>query len=304
MHLVVYIDLIFFVNVVMDFVILFVMKELLKEQASIQRLSIAAGVASLGSCIVIVVTIPVVIRFLFLYVLVSSVVLKIAFNLKSIRDFLIKLASFFGIAFFLDGFLNFLYYRLRAEEYYKKLFAHTVFQGIPMIYLVAGIGGILLISPFASFLRTQIREKMLLLRYVEIKNHGKCVKGTGLLDTGNMLFDPLTGEPVMIAEFSWVRELFSVKQQLALASYMKMNQGLDEKLLQKEESEGELMKIRMIPFHSVGDENGMLVAVQLDSILVGAQSDRKCLENVLIGLYPGKLSEHEKYQVILHNRLS
>lgn len=302
MHLVVYIDLIFFVNVVMDFVILFVMKELLKEQASIQRLSIAAAVASFGSCIVIIVTVPVLVRFLFLYVLVSSIVLKIAFHIKSIRDFLIKLAAFFGVAFFLDGFLNFLYYRLRAEEYYKKLFAHTVFQGVPIIYLITGIGGVLLISPFVSFIWIQIREKIMLLRHVEIKNQGKCVKGIGLLDTGNMLFDPLSGQPVMIAEFSWIRELFTVKQQLTLVSYMKMNQGLGE-AWQQEDSEKEMMKIRMIPFHSVGEENGMLVAVQLDSLLIGLQSDGKCLENVLIGLYPGKISEHEKYQVILHNRL-
>lgn len=300
MHLVVYIDLIFLVNVVMDFVILFVLKELLKEQASIQRLSIAAAIASFGSCITIVISVPAFVRFLFLYVVVSSVVLKIAFRIKGIRDFLIKLAGFFGIAFFLDGFLNFLYYRLRAEEYYKKLFAHTVFQGVPIIYLVAGIGGILLLSPFMSFICTQIREKILLLRHVEMKNQGRCVKGIGLLDTGNMLFDPLSGEPVMIAEFSWIKELFTVKQQLALVSYMKMNQRLQF----KDDSESEIMKIRMIPFHSMGEDKGMLVAVRLDSILIGAKSDGKCLENVLIGLYPGKLSEHEKYQVILHNHLS
>ena len=61
--------------------------------------------------------------------------------------------------------------------------------------------------------------------------------------------------------------------------------------------------IRMIPFHSVGEEEGLLVAVRLDSIVIGEQSGLKRRENVLIGLYPGKLSAKETYQVILHNSL-
>ena len=143
----------------------------------------------------------------------------------------------------------------------------------------------------------------MLLRKVRIENRGKQVKGTGLLDTGNMLFDPLSGEPVVIAEFSLVRKLFTPKQQLMLATYMKMNRVMQEGPQLTEESEETPMMIRMIPFHSVGEEEGLLVAVRLDSIVIGEQSGLKRRENVLIGLYPGKLSANGTYQVILHNSL-
>lgn len=301
MHLVVYIDLIFLINVVMDFIILFIMKELLHETTTLQRISIASVTASFGSCVAIVIHLPVILRFLLLYGLVSIIVLHIAFTMKGIRDYVIKMVSFFGVAFFLDGFVHFMYYRLEMEQYFKSLLCNTGLNAISLIYLIAAIGGVILVYPFAALIVNQIRENILLLRKVELRNHDKTIKGTGLMDTGNMLFDPISGEPVIIAEFSWVRELFTVKEQLKLASYMKMNHVRNEGLQPAEGSEEQPMRIRMIPFHSVGEEEGMLVAVRLDSILIGKQSELERRENVLIGLYPGTLSARKTYQLILHN---
>lgn len=303
MHLVVYIDLIFFVDVVMDFIVLFIMKELLRETTTVQKISIAAIIASVGSCIVIVFPLPAVLRFLFLYGIVSALALKVAFSIKDIKDFIIKLLAFFGIAFFVDGFFDFMYSHLSMERFYKALLHDTIFEKCAVINLIAGIGCMILCYPLISFALNLVREKFMFLRKVRIENHGKQVKGTGLLDTGNMLFDPLSGEPVVIAEFSLVRKLFTPKQQLMLATYMKMNRVMQEGPQLTEESEETPMMIRMIPFHSVGEEEGLLVAVRLDSIVIGEQSGLKRRENVLIGLYPGKLSAKETYQVILHNSL-
>lgn len=303
MHLVIYIDLIFFVNVVMDFIVLFIMKELLRENTTLQRLSIASVIASLGSCIVIVIPMPAVIRFLFLYGIISTLVLKTGFSITGVRDYIIKLFAFFGVAFFVDGFLNFVYYRLQMEKYYRSLLSNTVFEKFSVIHLIAGIGGFILLYPFLAFAVNQVREHIMLLHRVQVMNQGKTVKGVGLLDTGNMLFDPVSGEPVVIAEFSWIREIFTLKQQMMLASYMKMNRVTQEGSQQTEESKETPMMIHMIPFHSVGEEEGLLVAVRLDSISIGDQSGLKRRENVLIGLYPGKLSGKKAYQVILHNSL-
>lgn len=304
MHFVVYIDLIFLVNVVMDFLVLFIMKELMKKRTTIGRLSIAAMTASFGSCITIVFQMPVFLKFIILYGLVSGLTLQIAFGIKSWKDYLNKILVFFGIAFFIDGFLNFIYCHLDIEQYYKKTFSGTFLEQVSVIYFIAGIGGIILVSPIILFLVSQIRENALFLCYVKLKNRGKEITGTGLLDTGNRLFDPLSGEPVILAEFEWVKELFTVSEQRMLASYMNFSQVPHEGPRQMGELEGEPIMIRMIPFHSVGREQGMLVAVRLDSIWIGEQSGLKRRENVLIGLYPGRVSAREMYQVILHNSLT
>jgi len=260
--------------------------------------------ASFGSCITIVFQMPVFLKFIILYGLVSGLTLQIAFGIKSWKDYLNKILVFFGIAFFIDGFLNFIYCHLDIEQYYKKTFSGTFLEQVSVIYFIAGIGGIILVSPIILFLVSQIRENALFLCYVKLKNRGKEITGTGLLDTGNRLFDPLSGEPVILAEFEWVKELFTVSEQRMLASYMNFSQVPHEGPRQMGELEGEPIMIRMIPFHSVGREQGMLVAVRLDSIWIGEQSGLKRRENVLIGLYPGRVSAREMYQVILHNSLT
>lgn len=288
----------------MDFVVLFIMKELMKERTTVGKLSIAAIIASFGSCIAIVFQMPAFLKFIFLYGLISALALRTAFCIKDWKDYLRKIFAFFGVAFFIDGFLNFMYYRLEIERYYQKMFAGTILERISVIYLITGIGGIILLYPIFLFFVNQIRENTLFLCHVQLKNKGKEITGTGLFDTGNRLFDPLSGEPVIIAEFEWVKELFTASEQMMLASYMHIYQVSHEGPQQIEELEEEPIMIRMIPFHSVGKEQGMLVAVRLDSIWIGEQSGLKRRENVLIGLYPGRLSARETYQVILHNSMA
>ncbi len=287
----------------MDFVVLFIMKELLREVTTVQRLSIAALIASAGSCLVIIMPLPTFLRVIILYGVVSAVVIKVAFPIKNGKDYVIKLASFFGVAFFVDGFLNFLNQQLAMERYFESLVQNTPFEKITIVNLIAGVGVLLLCYPIIVALSGYVREKVLLLRRIKFVNQGKTVHAIGLLDTGNMLFDPITGEPVVVAEFSLIRNLFTPKQQLMLVTYMKMGRVSQKGLQQVGESEELFTKIHMIPFHSVGKEEGILVAVRLDSIEVGEQSGLKRGENVLVGLYPGKLSAKETYQVILHNSL-
>ncbi|SES62487.1 sigma-E processing peptidase SpoIIGA [[Clostridium] polysaccharolyticum] len=303
MELIVYMDLVFLVSVVMDFIILFIMKELLHETAAMLRLSLAAIIASFGSCILIMFSIPVAFRFICLYGIVSTVILKIAFSIKNKKDYIIKLFTFFGVAFFVDGFLDFFRNHLSMERYYGALLQGTIFERISVIRLIAGIGCLIVCYPIVAFLVCLVKEKVLLLRNVKMVHHGLQIKATALLDTGNMLFDPLSGEPVIIAEFSLVRKLFTPKQQLKLVSYMEMNRAMQEGYKYNELSEEEPVRFRMIPFHSVGKESGMLVAVRLDLIMIGEQSGWKRREKVLIGLYPGRLSAKESYQVILHSDL-
>lgn len=287
----------------MDFIVLFIMKELLKEHTTIQRISIASIIASFGGCIAIVLKMPTLVKFLFLYLGIHTLVLWIAFGFKDWRAYVIKVIAFFGIAFFVDGFLNFMYYRLDMEKYYRQLCSGTILEKVSILHLIACIGGIILLYPIFTAILHSVRENVLLLHHIKITNKGRQLEGIGLLDTGNMLFDPLSGEPVLIAEYEWMKGLFTVNQQKMLLSYMNMNQVSQEGPQQTEEEEETPIMIRMIPFHSVGKEEGMLVAVRLDSIVIGEESGLKRRENVLMGLYPGRLSAKRKYQVILHNEM-
>ena len=118
------------------------------------------------------------------------------------------------------------------------------------------------------------RSKAQILVDVTVKVGKKEKSLRGIVDTGNFLVEPITGAPVMIGEAEAVRELLP--------------------------DDYEECKIRIIPYSSIGKEQGALLGVEADEIKIAAEG--KVLENVegVLAIYQGKLSEDGAYQVILH----
>lgn len=100
---------------------------------------------------------------------------------------------------------------------------------------------------------------------------------TGFLDTGNMLVDPIFHQPVHI---------------------------IQEELLE-EELKKEQLSIRYIPYHSLGQENGLLPVVTLRAMYIKEIGEREgkppvYLEKPVFGLTKEKLFQGKNYQVILN----
>lgn len=101
----------------------------------------------------------------------------------------------------------------------------------------------------------------------------------GFWDTGNLLEDPFVKQPVHI---------------------------IQEELL-KEELKGERLAVRYIPFHSLGQDQGLLRVVTLKAMYVGEQGGRGdaaplYIEKPVFGLAKETLFQRENYQVILNAR--
>lgn len=97
---------------------------------------------------------------------------------------------------------------------------------------------------------------------------------TGFFDTGNLLMDPAVGKPVHIVK----RDI--LKGQL---------------------EKGQLM-VRLIPFHSLGEENGMLEAVTIEGMYILREGQPLYLERPVLGLARENLFQHERYDVILNGK--
>ena len=89
-------------------------------------------------------------------------------------------------------------------------------------------------------------------------------------DTGNHLTDPLTNKPVSIIEKDILYSLI-------------------------EDTE----KNFYVPFQSVGKSNGLMEAYIVEQIELGG----KQYHNTEIGVFEGKLSKNNEYQMILHPKL-
>ena len=298
-QLIIYIDLLFLINVVMDFVVLLFMKWLLKENADLVRICLASVLGGFGGCMAIVwVNMPALCKFLFLYVIVSGTMVVIAYGYENLKRFITRILELYCIAFLLGGFFSFIYYGMNLEGFFKEMTSGTVFSNMNAAYLVSGIGIIVILYPLFYFVVGKVRGNLTVYQEIEIYMEGRMVSGIGLLDTGNMLTDPMTKEPVLVAEYQWMKELFTKEQEESIHRFL-------EFMNPEEGGKTDFFKkVKMIPFHSVGNERGLLLAVRVDKIVLGTKNKQKEKKNVLVGIYQGSLSAQNMYQVILHKDLT
>ena len=53
-------------------------------------------------------------------------------------------------------------------------------------------------------------------------------------------------------------------------------------------------RITVIPYSSIGNENGMIIGVKPDKIII----ENKEIKNVVIGIYEKELSKRKKYEAL------
>ena len=111
---------------------------------------------------------------------------------------------------------------------------------------------------------------------VRIRNGDREMTLTGLMDSGNSLYDPFSGAPACILERAAAEEL-----------------GLLER------AEG----FRLIPYHSVGKLHGLLPAALVEELHLYRDGRHIRQRNVPIAVENGRLSGKNRYQMLLHPAL-
>ena len=93
---------------------------------------------------------------------------------------------------------------------------------------------------------------------MELRYRDTCRKLTALVDTGNLLTDPLTGKSVTVVGANIAREMLGLSK---------------EQLLDPVETIGKtnITGLRLIPYRSVGKPTGMLLAISMDEVRINGE---------------------------------
>lgn len=111
-----------------------------------------------------------------------------------------------------------------------------------------------------------------------------------IIDTGNFLREPITKLPVIVVQKD---SLINLIPEDILNNLEKIINGEDINL-------GEyISKVRIIPFTSLGKENGILLGIKSDKILIDTEEKTVVAENVIVGIYNGVLGKNGKYQALI-----
>ena len=262
----VYIDSVFLVNLVMDLYLLALTVRILGKTATCLRIFAGSAAGAAGYCLVLCLPgLPYTFKVLFGMIPVGGLMLKIACRIKGGRELLRGLGILFTCSFFLGGFI--LFFREKIE-------------------VLSGYGdsmAILFGSAFMgfAFLRKQLelyrkRRRSLFCR-VSLPGESGPVEFEALIDTGNGLVEPISQKPVAILE---------AEQWKKLKIWMRPE------------------KYKIIPYHSLGKENGVMEGYEIDTMKVKGKENEKQFHEVIIAIFKGKVSKKGSYQMILPPELS
>jgi stage II sporulation protein GA (sporulation sigma-E factor processing peptidase) len=311
-YLEVYIDVIFIINFIMDLIILIIVKNIIKCPTSTLRLCLGAAVGALSACILsLLQNINVLIQFLIVYIIISYFMIVISFKKQKMRARIKGVILLYITTFFLGGVLNSLYYYTKLGYYFTEIL-NGRFNNISLFHnrklpfiILAVIFTLLSVFTFVIVLKKLGRSDLGLYE-IELVYRGKTNKIVGFLDTGNLLYDPIFRKPVMITDFLAIAPLLSnnqIKQVRAVLDsfdeYNEISAAVNEDL-QDSIEDVEPVNIMMIPYRSVGKNNGLIPALILDELNIWNGDELTNRKRVYTAISGNILNGQREYQAILH----
>lgn len=284
----IYLDVILLENLCMNYIILFATGLVNKVKIKQWRIivsSIIGGVYSIFSFA----PIAKIYSSLILKILLSIVMIYIAFKPKNSKLLFKQLILFYLISFAFGGCAFALLYFVKPQDI---LMRNGVFTGTyPIkIAVLGGILGFVIVNIAFKVVKGKISKKDMFCE-VQIFFQDKSVTIKAMIDTGNLLKDPISGMPVVVVEAKQLEKLIPTSM---IENLNKIVSG--EEQIQVDEIDTEYSsKFRVIPFSSLGKQNGLLLGFKADKLVILLEEEQKTLTQVIIGIYDKSLTKNGAY---------
>lgn len=288
----IYIDIVLIENLIMNYIILFTTAVVLKIKVNHIRL-ILASLLGAGYSIIAYMGIIKVYSSIILKIILSVLIIYIAFNPQNIKRMCKDLLLFYLVSFVFGGAAFALIYIIKPQNILMKngLFLGT--YTLKTVMLGAVVAFCIIIGAFA-IIKNKISKKDMFYE-IEILINQKKIKTKAMIDTGNMLKEPITNVPVIVVEHIL---LYSCMPKEILNN-LKEIMGGDFKNIPCDIQEKYISKLKLIPFSSLGKQNGMLIGIRPEYVKVITDEQEKINKNVIIGIYEKSLTKKGEYQALI-----
>lgn len=308
--MIVYIDVLVFDNMLLNSLILFAAAKFLRIRKRTLFLFLSALLGTVYSIIMVFVPVTSAVNWNICKFMLSLLMVAIAFYPKTIREYIKFLICFYITTFIFAGTaIAVIFMWGQSYQSYNGVLYFSWNSPVKYIALVA-VSGYFLIKWFIHIMQ---RRKMVGISLVDlfISFDGRGLWIPALVDTGNELKDPLSGNPVVIVETDEVKEILPEKLFSSIKNSENLNDGENIEEFQSALAEaGWLNRFRIVPFKSLGCNDGMLPGLRPDYIEINrgtelGKTKTNCLEKgVIICFYMQKLSEQNDYHALLGTELA
>ncbi len=289
----IYLDVVLVENLCMNYIILFATGYLLKRKINHIRLILSALLGGIYSILAYMQILKIYSHFV-LKILLSIVMVYLAYHAKNGKNFAKELLFFYLTSFVFGGSAFALLYFVKPEEIFMLNGSYVGTYPLK-IALLGGLVGFTMTAIAFHFVKGKLTKKdvycMLSIYWKE-----KELTIRALLDTGNMLKDPITSMPVIVVEKEALKEILP---DSILENLTNIIGGDVPKEVYEDENLEYMTKFRVIPFRSLGKTNGMLLGVKVNKITIEQGEEKKTFQNIIVGIYEQKLSKKGQYAALI-----
>ena len=288
--MIIYLDIVLIENIIMNYIILCATGMIMKLEIKQIRIFLASLIGGIYA----------VISFMSILEAYSSVILKIALSVsmvylsfypKNIKLLFKQILIFYLTSFTFGGVAFSLLYFIRPQDIFIK---NGLFLGTYPIKIafLGGIVGFVILNISFKIIKGKISKKDMFCEIeICINNKKKTVKG--MIDTGNLLKEPITKAPVIVVESNSLKELLP---QDIIENVQPILQGNNTFINKQYDEEGYVSRFRIIPFSSLGKQNGILLGIKSDYIILNNQNK---IKDVIIGIYEKSLTKNGSYTALI-----
>lgn len=287
----IYIDVILLENIFMNYIILYATAIITKIKPNPVRILISSVIGAVYAVITVLRIFEFYSSIIF-KVLISFLLVYIAFETKNVKSLLKYVLLFYLTSFTFGGVAFALLYFIKPEQILIK---NGIYIGTyPIkIALIGGVVGFVIITFAFHIIKRKIQAKDVFCDISVILKE-KTTELKALIDTGNFLKEPITGAPVVVIEEVSLREILP---DILLNNTKAIIEGKMDELNLPDEY---LARLRVIPFSSIGKQNGMLLGVKVDGINVYSDEITKTIKNAIVGIYEGNLTKDGRYRALIN----
>lgn len=286
----IYLDIILIENIIMNYIIIFATSYIMKVKPKIKMMffsSVLGGIYALISYLQLLEVYSSMIS----KVILSICMVYIAFKPKNIKILLKYLVVFYLVSFLFGGCAFALLYFIKPED---VISLNGIYVGTYPIKIVL-LGGVIgcLVIYFAFKIIKNRGDKNVLIYEIEIFLDGENMKTKAMLDTGNLLKDPISRAPVVVVQKDVLKSIIPNKilennERIVKGEWLDCEEYLDFRL-----------RIRLIPYTSIGKQNGMLLGFKVDKIKIKTEIDEKECVAPIVCVFNETLSKTKKYSALI-----
>ena len=273
----VYADEMFLLNLIINYFILLATAKLCALPLKRVRFALSAAFGALYSVLLL---------FPMFRILASPV-------LKIVLGFVMTLMAF-GVDKIFKPFLAFL---AVSAAFGGTVYAASLLAGQNIddgLYINASMRVLLLSFAACYFVLTIVfkrfgKRRARKIHQVKLSLCGKSVEFKALRDTGNELYDPLSGQPVMVIDVNETGRLLPEHLFAALKA------GVPDFISTVSGEDEYFKRFRLVPYSAVGVKMALLPVFRPDELQVDGQEDK----NTLVGLCPNVLSGNSEYSAVI-----